>query len=207
MSVIHVVAWTFKSAAPDAERRAVNDGLARGKGIPQARTFALGENKSTARANGFTHLYVASFDDRDALAAFQKDQVHAPWGPRLVEAAEQLLVLDLECGAGDAPRTGLRGLRHVVAWSFKDGTSEQEKRAVVDGLQRQREVKPARSFAAGANLGLSARSLGHTHLHVSTFDDFDGLEEFRSDTVIHAPAGKRMQASAGHITALDVTDN
>ena len=206
MSVIHVVAWSFKSAAPDNERRTVNDGLAHGKGIPQARTFALGENKSTARANGFTHLYVASFDDREALAAFQKDPIHAPWGPRLVEAAEQLLVLDLECKSGDAPRARARGLRHVVAWSFKEGTTEDEKRAVVDGLQRQREVRPARSFAAGANLGLSPRSLGHTHLHVSTFDDFDGLEEFRSDTVIHAPAGKRMQASAEHITALDVMD-
>ena len=143
---------------------------------------------------------------RDALAAFQKDPIHAPWGPRLVEAAEQLLVLDLECSASDAPRSGARGLRHVVAWSFKDGTTDAEKTMVVDGLARQRDVKPARSFAAGANLGLSARSLGHTHLHVSTFDDFDGLEEFRSDTVIHEPAGKRMQASAAQITALDVTD-
>ena len=206
MSVVHVVAWSFKSAAPESDRRAVNDGLAQGKTIPHARTFALGENKSTARANGFTHLYVASFDGRDALAAFQKDPIHAPWGPRLVEAAEQLLVLDLECSASDAPRAGLRGLRHVVAWSFKDGAADAEKTTVVEGLARQRDVQPARSFAVGPNLGLSARSLGHTHLHVSTFDDFDGLEEFRSDTIIHAPAGKRMQASAAHITALDLTD-
>jgi hypothetical protein len=206
VSVIHLVAWSFKEATPEAERRAVSDGLAKGKVIAQARTFALGENKSTARANGFTHLYVASFDDRDALAAFQKHPVHVPWGPRLVDASEQLLVLDLECAEDDAPRAGMRGLRHVVAWSFKDGTAEAEKKAVVDGLAGQRAVKPARSFAAGANLGLSARSLGHTHLHVSTFDDFDGLEEFRSDTVIHAPAGLRMQASAAHITALDVID-
>jgi hypothetical protein len=206
VSVIHVVAWSFKSAAPDSERRAVNDGLGQGKAIPQARTFALGENKSTARANGFTHLYVASFDDRAALAAFQKDPIHVPWSPRLVEASEQLLVLDLECATEDAPRAGLRGLRHVVAWSFKDDTADAEKKTVVNGLARQRDVKPARSFAAGPNLGLSARSLGHTHLHVSTFDDFDGLEEFRSDTVIHAPAGKRMQTSAALITALDVID-
>jgi hypothetical protein len=77
---------------------------------------------------------------------------------------------------------------------------------VIAGLARQREVEPARSFAVGPNLALSARSLGHTHLHVSTFDDFDGLEEFRSDTVIHAPAGLRMQASAAHITVIDIID-
>lgn len=206
MSVIHVVAWSFKELTPEAERRAVSDGLAKGKGIAQARTFALGENVSPVRTNGLTHGYVASFDDKAALAAFQKDPVHAPWGPRLVDITDQLLVLDLECAEDDAPRPGGRGLRHVVAWSFKEGTGDEEKRAVVAGLQRQREVRPARSFAAGANLGLSARSLGHTHLHVSTFDDLGGLEEFRSDTVIHAPAGLRMQASAAHITVLDVID-
>ena len=149
---------------------------------------------------------MASFDDAAGLAAFQKDPIHAPWGPRLVDASEQLLVLDLECAAADAPQPGLSGLRHVVAWSFRDGTDAAEVQAVVDGLRRQRAVRPARSFAAGPNLGLSARALGHTHLHVSTFDDLAGLEEFRSDTIIHAPAGRRMQASAARITALDVMD-
>jgi hypothetical protein len=206
VTVIHVVAWSFNETTPDATRVAVNHGLAQGKAIAQARTFALGDNRSTARASGFTHLYVATFDDRDGLAAFQKDPIHAPWGPRLVEAAEQLLVLDLECKPEDAPRAGARGLRHIVAWHFKEGTTQQEERAVIDGLYGQRVVKPARSFAVGANLGLSGRSLGHTHLHVSSFDDFDGLEEFRSDTAIHAPAGKRLQAHAANVTALDVTD-
>jgi len=206
MTVIHVVAWSFKDATTATEQSEINDGLAHGKGIPQARTFALGENKATRGANGFTHLYVATFDDRDALAAFQKDPIHAPWGPRLVDASAQLLVLDLECAPADAPRAGARGLRHVVAWSFKDGTSDDEERAVIEGLNRQRAIKAARSFTAGANLGLSARSLGRTHLHVSTFDDFAGLSEFRSDTVIHPEAGGRLAASSAGATVLDVID-
>ena len=204
--IIHVVGWGFRPDVPDDERRAVNEGLAQGATIREARTFALGENRSPVRTNGITHGYVATFADRDALAAFQRDPVHAPWSPRIVAAADPLLVLDLECTPDDAPRERSRGLRHVVAWAMKEGTPDAERTAVVNGLARQREVKPARSFAVGPNLGLSARSLGHTHLHVSTFDDFDGLEEFRSDTVIHAPAGLRMQASAAHITVIDVVD-
>lgn len=206
MTVIHVVAWSFTDATPSAVRSEINDGLAHGKAVPQARTFALGENKATNSANGFTHGYVATFDDRDALAAFQKDPRHAPWGPRLVDASAQLLVLDLECPPADAPRVGARGLRHVVAWSFKDGTSDDERRAVVEALYKQRELRPARSFAVGANLGLSARSLGRTHLYVSTFDDFAGLAELRADTAIHAPAGARMQASSAGATVIDVID-
>jgi hypothetical protein len=204
--IIHVVGWGFRPDVPEDERRAVNEGLAQGARIRDARTFALGENRSPVRTNGLTHGYVATFADRDALAAFQRDPAHAPWSPRIVAAADPLLVLDLECTPEDAPREKWHGLRHVVAWSMKEGTSDDERTAVVSGLARQREVKPARSFAVGQNLGLSARSLGHTHLHVSTFDDFDGLEEFRSDTVIHAPAGLRMQASAANITVIDVVD-
>jgi len=204
--IIHVVAWGFRPETKDDERRAVNDGLAEGVRIREARTFALGENSSPVRANGLTHGYVATFADREALAAFQRDPVHAPWSPRIVAAANPLLVLDLECAPDDGPRERWRGLRHVVAWSFKDGTPDDERDAVVSGLARQREVKPARSFAVGPNLALSTRALGHTHLHVSTFDDLAGLEEFRSDTVIHAPAGRRMQASAANISVVDIVD-
>jgi hypothetical protein len=204
--IIHVVGWGFRPDVPEDERRAVNEGLAQGAKIREARTFALGENRSPVRTNGLTHGYVATFADREALAAFQKDPTHAPWSPRIVAVADPLLVLDLECTTDDAPREKWRGLRHVVAWSMKEGTSDDERDAVVAGLARQREVKPARSFAVGPNLALSTRALGHTHLHVSTFDDFDGLEEFRSDTVIHAPAGLRMQASAAQITVIDIID-
>jgi hypothetical protein len=204
--IIHVVAWGFRPETTAEERRAVDAGLAQGKQIRAARTFALGENSSPVRANGLTHGYVATFADREALAGFQRDPVHAPWSPRIVAAADPLLVLDLECAPDDAPPERWSGLRHVVAWSFKEGTPEEERDAVVAGLARQREVKPARSFAVGPNLALSSRALRYTHLHVSTFDDLAGLEEFRSDTAIHALAGKRMQASAAQITVIDVAD-
>jgi len=206
VSVIHVVAWAFKETTPTAEREAVNGGLARGKGIASARTFALSPNRSPVRADGFTHAYLATFDDQGGLAAFQRDPIHAPWGPRLVEAASQLMVLDLECGTEDAPPRSWRGLRHLVIWCFKEGTTEEDERAVVEGLYSARVVKPTRSLAVGRNLGLSQRTFDRTHLQVTTYDDYAGLEEFRADTVLHAPSGKRLQAHAAATTVIDIVD-
>lgn len=204
--IIHVVAWAFREGVAREERDAVNEGLASGRDISQARTFALSENKSPVRADGFTHGYVATFDDRAALSGFQADPAHAPWSPRLVDASAQLMVLDLECKPEDAPRRSWRGLRHCVIWHFKEGTTAEDERAVVDGLYAARVVPPTRSLAVGRSLGLSARSFGHTHLQVTTYDDFAGLEQFRADTTLHAPSGKRMQAHAATVTALDVVD-
>jgi hypothetical protein len=206
VSVIHVVAWAFKEATSATDREAVNGGLAKGKSIAQVRTFALSENRSPVRTDGFTYAYLATFDDQAGLAAFQRDPVHAPWGPRLVDAAEQLMVLDLECRTEDAPRRNWRGLRHVVTWTFKEGTTADEEGAVVAGLYSARVVKPTRSLAVGRSLGLSQRSFGRTHLQVTTYDDDAGLEEFRADTALHAPSGKRLQAHAAATTVIDVVD-
>ncbi|MEI8360354.1 MAG: Dabb family protein [Deltaproteobacteria bacterium] len=92
---------------------------------------------------------------------------------------------------------GKRALRHVVAWRFADGTSAADEAAVIDGLRGTRVVAPTRSMAAGANLALSTRSMGLTHMYIGTWDDLDGLEKFREDTVYHAPAGLRLRQHVG----------
>jgi len=204
--IIHVVAWAFRDQVAQSERDEVNEGLARGRAIPQARTFALSENRSPVRTDGFTHAYVATFDDRDALKEFQADPGHAPWSPRLVDASAQLMVLDLECKPEDAPRERWHGLRHCVIWHFKEGTTAEEERAVVDGLYAARVVAPTRSLAVGRSLGLSTRSFGHTHFQLTTYDDFAGLEVFRADTALHAPSGLRLQKHSAGTTVLDVVD-
>src|SRR6185503_6495942 len=99
--IIHVVGWGFRPDVPDDERRAVNEGLAQGATIREALTFALGENRSPVRTNGLTHGYVATFADQMALTVFQRSSIHAPWSPRIVAAADPLLVLDLECSSDD----------------------------------------------------------------------------------------------------------
>jgi hypothetical protein len=204
--IIHVVAWGFRDEVAADERAAVNDGLARGAAIPQARAFALSANRSPVRADGFTHAYLATFADRDALAAFQKDERHAPFGKRLVDVTSQLMVLDLECRPEDAPRDHWRGLRHLVIWSLKEGTTPDEEREVVDGLYAARVVKPTLSLAVGRCLGLSSRTWAKTHMQVTTYDGYAGLEEFRADTVLHAPSGLRLQKYTAGTTVIDIVD-
>jgi len=204
--IIHVVAWAFPASVPEATRREINEGLARGAAIPQARTFALSENRSPVRQDGFTHAYLATFDDEAALKAYQADERHAPVGARLAETASQLMVLDLECKPEDAPRARWHGLRHLVIWSFKEGTTPEEEREVVDGLYAARVVKPTLSLAVGRNLGLSKRNWGKTHMQVTTYDDYAGLEEFRSDTALHAPSGLRLQKHTAGTTVIDIVD-
>lgn len=93
----HVVLWTFKEAVPQAERDGI---LAAVRGlratVPSLRSLEVGENVSPARAQGYTHVLVETFDDRDGLAAYASHPDHVPVVARLREAASQLLAVDLE---------------------------------------------------------------------------------------------------------------
>ena len=96
--IIHLVAWSFRDDVPANERVTIDAGLARGRDIAQARTFAISENGSPVRADGLTHAYLATFADRDALASYQRDERHAPVGRRLADASAQLMVLERMIG-------------------------------------------------------------------------------------------------------------
>ena len=204
--IIHLVAWSFRDDVPMSERVSINTGIARGRLAKQPRTFAQSENGSPVRTDGFTHAYLATFADQTALKSFQHDALHAPMAPRLVAAASQIMTLDLECKPEDAPREGQRGLRHCVIWSLKEGTTADEEREVIDGLYAARVVQPTHSLAVGRCLGWSTRTFGKTHMQVTTYDDFAGLEVFRADTALHAPSGLRLQKYSAGTTVVDVLD-
>ncbi len=94
----HVVLWAFTESVPPAERDGI---VAAGRGlratVPSLRSLEVGENVSLARAHGYSHVLVATFDDRDGLAAYMSHPDHVPVGARLqAAAAAQLLVVDLE---------------------------------------------------------------------------------------------------------------
>jgi hypothetical protein len=93
----HIVLWTFADGAPAAERDAV---LAAIRGlrskVPSLRTLEVGENVDRAGAQGYTHVAVATFDDRGGFAAYLAHPEHAPVGARMRAAAARVLVADLE---------------------------------------------------------------------------------------------------------------
>jgi hypothetical protein len=93
----HIVLWTFADGVALAERDAI---LAAVRGlrskVPSLRSLEVGENVSPARAQGYTHILVETFDDRAGLTAYASHPDHVPVVARLREAASQLLAVDLD---------------------------------------------------------------------------------------------------------------
>jgi len=93
----HVVLWTFKDGVPPAERVAILTAVrALRTKVSTVRSLEVGENVSPARAQGYTHVLLETFDDRDGLARYASHPDHLPVLARLREAATQLIAVDLE---------------------------------------------------------------------------------------------------------------
>jgi len=91
------VLWAFKDSVPEPERAAILEAL-RGltATVPSLRSLEFGLNVSPARAQGYTHLLIETFDDQAGLAAYAGHPAHIPVQVRVREAAAQLLAVDLE---------------------------------------------------------------------------------------------------------------
>lgn len=97
MPLRHVVLWAFRDTVPGDERDALLADLrALGAAVPSLRSVALGPNISPARAQGYTHVMLQTFDDQAGLEAYQAHPAHLPVAARLREAVAQLCVVDLE---------------------------------------------------------------------------------------------------------------
>ena len=95
--VKHVVLWAFKESVSQSERDSILDAVRDLRArVPSLRSLEVGENFSPARAQGYTHVLLETFDDRDGLVAYATHADHLPVVARLREAASQLLAVDLE---------------------------------------------------------------------------------------------------------------
>ena len=92
-----MVLWAFRNDVPAVERDALLADL-RGLAtvVPTLRSVETGLNISPARAQGYTHVMLQTFDDRAGLAAYATHPAHVPVATRLREAAAQLCAVDLE---------------------------------------------------------------------------------------------------------------
>src|SRR5689334_17343768 len=93
----HIVLWSFKEAVPAEERDAVLEAIRglRAK-VPSLRSLEVGENRSPARAHGYTHVLVETFDDQAGLVAYSTHPEHVPVAARMRGAAADVLAVDLE---------------------------------------------------------------------------------------------------------------
>jgi len=93
----HIVLFSFKADVSQVERAGIL-GAIRGlrSDVPALRSLDVGENLSPARAQGYTHVLIETFDDRAGLAEYTAHPAHVPVVARLREAVAQLLAVDLE---------------------------------------------------------------------------------------------------------------
>ena len=93
----HIVLLGFKESIAPAERATLLDAI-RGlqANVPSIRALELGENVGPARGEGYTHVAIVTFDDRDGLAAYLAHPEHAPVGARIRDATSRMLVVDVE---------------------------------------------------------------------------------------------------------------
>lgn len=93
----HIVLFSFRAEVSKADRAAILVAIGGLKADVQAlRSLEVGENVSPARAQGYTHVLLETFDDRAGLAEYATHPVHVPVVARLRDAAAQLLAVDLE---------------------------------------------------------------------------------------------------------------
>ncbi len=93
----HIVLFSFREDLSAAERAAILEAIRGLKAnVPALRSLDVGENISTARAQGYTHVLLETFDDRAGLAAYATHPAHVPVAARLRDAAAQVLAVDLE---------------------------------------------------------------------------------------------------------------
>lgn len=93
----HIVLFAFKESIPESERASVLADLSGLRSaVPSLRSLEVGANISPARAQGYTHILVETFDDRAGLAEYATHPAHLPVLARIREAAAQLIAVDLE---------------------------------------------------------------------------------------------------------------
>jgi len=92
-----VVLFSFNESVAPAERAALLDAI-RGlrANVPSLRSLEVGENVDAGGARTYTHVAIATFDDREGYAAYLAHPAHAPVGARLRVLAARVQVADLE---------------------------------------------------------------------------------------------------------------
>ena len=94
----HVVLFKFKENAPAEAVADAEKAFAALKGkIETIVAFEGGKNVSPEdRAQGFTHLYVITFEDQEGLAVYAPHPAHEAFKAQMKPILEQALIFDYE---------------------------------------------------------------------------------------------------------------
>jgi hypothetical protein len=175
----HAVFFKFK---PTSSKQDVEQVVEAFRALPakikEIRDFQWGENIGPEQfSDGFTHCFLLTFADEEGRAAYLPHADHKAFGAALGPHLAGVFVIDYW---GQPQETGLeRELRAAAFFKFKQGTSEEEIRAVETGLAGlPAKIDAIKAFEWGTNNSPETHDQGFTHCFMFTFASEEGLQEY-----------------------------
>jgi hypothetical protein len=94
-------------------------------------------------------------------------------------------------------------LKHAVFFKFKDGTSDEEIRAVESGLAGlPAKIDTIKAFEWGTNNSPETHDQGFTHCFMFTFESEEGLKEY-ADHPAHVGEAQKLIPKMEKIRVID----
>ncbi len=201
----HVVLFKFKDDAPPADVKAIEDQImAMRSEIPTIKTMEWGKDVSVENLqDGFTHCFLVTFENADGLKVYSPHAAHKAVLKSLGPIMEKLLVFDYI--ASDAippmPPVATAGkLRHVVMFQFKEGTTEEQIKAIETKFRSlPARIPEIKAFECGKTVKNRA---GVTHCFLVTFDDAAGRKVYLPHPA-HQEFVKLVGPSAAKVLVID----
>jgi hypothetical protein len=199
----HAVFFKFK---PTSSKQDVNRVVETFRALPskieEIKEFQSGENIGPEHlGDGFTHCFLLTFADEAGRAAYLPHADHKAFGAALGPHLAGVFVIDYW---GLPQKTGLeKELKHAVFFKFKEGTPDEEVRAVETGLAGlPTKIDAIKGFEWGTNNSPETHDQGFTHCFMLTFESEEGLKEY-ADHPAHVAEAQKLIQKTEKIRVLD----
>lgn len=199
----HAVFFKFKDGTSQEDVKKVVDAFRALPGkIEQIRGFELGESlPESGRNDGLTHAFFLSFDDEAGREVYLPHPAHKEFGSVLRPHLDKVFVIDY--WGTPQPERPKKVLKHAVFFKFKDGTSDEAKRIVEEGLASlPGKIDTIKGFEWGTNNSPEKHDQGFTHCFMFTFDSEKGLKEY-AEHPAHVEVANDLRPKMEQIRVID----
>jgi len=199
----HAVFFKFKDGTSNEDVKSVVDAFrALPAKIEEIRGFELGESVAkSARNDGLTHCFLLTFNDEAGRAAYLPHPAHKEFGGVLRPHLDKVFVIDY--WGQPQEKKPKKALKHAVFFKFKDGTPDEDVKAVEDGLAAlPAKIDAIKAFEWGKNNSPEKHDEGFTHCFMFTFDSEKDLKEY-ADHLEHVAVVKILVPKVEKVRVID----
>jgi stress responsive alpha/beta barrel protein len=203
----HAVFFKFKEGTSEADVQKVVDAF---RALPaKIEEIAALESgpilAKSGRNDGFTHAFLLTFKDDAGRAAYLPHPEHKAFGDVLRSHLAKVFVIDYW---GTPEKTQLtKPLKHAVFFTFKEGTSDDEIKAVEEGLAAlPAKIDVVKGLEWGTNNSPEKHDEGITHCFMFTFESEKALKEY-ADHPDHVAIAKLLLPKVEKVRVIDFYGN